>query len=106
MGVRRYSKNSDVARWEMRFDDLQNECRNVGEFSPTIGELRDHGIEQAKWRCRNVGWRDDGLPQCWHSSDPFPLSRYPRHVHVWDIRQRNTCGVCTRRRPFLELIAE
>lgn len=106
MGVRRYSRNSDVARWEQQFDALQNQCRNFAEGSPTIGDLRDHGIEQAKWRCRNIGFKDDGLPQCWHGGPVFPLTRYARHMHVWDIRQRNRCGQCSRRRPFLELIAE
>lgn len=106
MGIRRYSRDHDKERWERRFDALQEECRYFAESSPTIGDLLDHGIETFKWQCRNVGWKDDGKVACWHSSDARQLSRYGRFMRVWDIRCRNTCGACGRKRPFLELIAE
>jgi hypothetical protein len=105
MGVRRYSRNYDVRRWQEQFDEFQRQCQDV-YLSPTIGELLDHGATRGQWRCRSVGWKPDGKPECWHSSPIFPLSRYPRHVRVFDIRQRNTCGACGRKRPFLELWPE
>lgn len=104
MGINRYP-SSFTRAWEQRFDQLQLEC-HVGFGDITIGELLDHGIEKFKWRCRSIGWKDDGKGECWHSSDMRLLSRYGRFMKVWDIRCRNMCGQCGRKRPFMELWAD
>lgn len=104
MGINRYP-NSLTKAWEQQFDALQREC-HVGFGDITIGELQDHGINRFIWRCRSIPWKDDGKPECWHKSDERNLSRYGRYMKVRDIRCRNKCGECKRKRPFMELIAD
>lgn len=107
MGVRRYSKNSDIERWERRFDELQSLCHQY-DYSPTIGELIDHGITTAYWACRSVGWRDDGKPSCGHTSEktPMDLQKFGRNLTVSKLRWKYVCSSCGRKRPYIQLIAE
>lgn len=105
MGVSRYSRDHVRRRWEERFDDLQHRCHWY-DFSPTIGELIDHGIHQAKWRCRNGGWKPDGKGECWHSSKPFDLTRFGPKLPVHKLRWKFVCSECGRNRPFIELLAD
>lgn len=105
MGVSRYSRDPDKKRWEQAFDDLQMRCHGY-DGSPTIGELRAHGIETGQWRCRSVGWRDDGKGQCWHGSKKFPLAKFGARITVSKLRWKFVCSACGRNRPFLELWAD
>lgn len=105
MGTRRYSRDPAQRRWEERFDDLQARCRSF-ELSPTIGELRRHGIPRGQWQCRSVGWRgDDGRPECFHASAPFLLAKFGDTATVTKLRGIFVCSECGRNRPHLLLLA-
>lgn len=106
MGIRRYSRDSATERWERRFDELQAECSYYAEGSPLVGDLIDHGIRIALWKCRSIGWKPDGKGECWHKSEPFELAKFGRKLTVWKMRSLFYCSACGRRRPLLELIAE
>lgn len=104
MGVRRYSLDRNERRWQERFDDLQHRCHS--DWTLTVGELLEHGIMNAQWRCRNTGWQNDGRGDCWHASEVFDLTRFGPKLTVSKMRRMYVCSKCGRDRPFLELWAE
>ena len=96
MGVRRYSRDQDLAAWQRRFDYFQDMCRG-GYPSPTIGELIEHGIRVARWSCRG-GW------DCGHSSEEFELTRFGPGTRVHLLKRNYICTKCGRDRPNLNLL--
>lgn len=102
MGIRRYSHDTNVKRWQQTFDDLQHRCHHV-TGSPTVGDLLAHGIKTAFWQCRNTSWQDDGRGECWHQSASFGLDRFGKSLTIARMRGLFVCSRCGRNRPFLQL---
>lgn len=98
MSVRRYSRDPRARRWEEQFDELQRRCW-VDYYSPTIGELLEHGIQRGRWECRSQG-------ACLHQSEPFGLARFKPAAKVSRLRRQFVCSCCGRGRPDLRLLAE
>ena len=96
-GVSRYSRDPTERRWQQQFDELQGRCQ-VDVYSPTIGELLDHSITRAQWRCRKWG-------TCWHESEPFALGGFRRSVLVDRLRRGFVCSACGTNRPMLHLLS-
>jgi hypothetical protein len=102
MGVPRYSRDTDVKRWQHAVEELQARCHWY-DGSPTIGEIIEHGVNLAQWRCRSLGWKPDGKDMCHHASDKFRLDKFGPRITVSKLRWKFVCSACGRNRPFLEL---
>jgi hypothetical protein len=95
MGTRRYSNLPSVRKREEQFDRLQWRC-DADHYTPTVGELLDAGIENAKPRC--------SFSDCLHTGDEFSLSKIDRDMTVARLRRRFFCTQCLRRKVKLQLI--
>ena len=95
MGVRRYSNIPSIRHRQELFDSLQWRC-GADYYAPTIGELRDSGVvRSARYVCLDYG--------CSHQGASFELTRYGRFMNVRDLKRRQTCGRCYRKRIGLRL---
>ena len=94
MGVSRYSRDPSKKRHEQQFDEMQMRC-NVDYYSPTLAEIIEVGIYEARYRCAN--------PQCQHPGEMFLLDRYWSGMKVRDIKARQTCGKCKGRKVDFQL---
>jgi hypothetical protein len=97
MGVRRYSRDPNLRRWEEMFDHLQFRCTIYGD-DVTVGDLTAHGIRKAEWLCRAT--------ECWHRSAPFNLDTLGSSLRVTKLRWKFVCSQCGTKRPMIELMSE
>jgi hypothetical protein len=94
MGVSRYSRDPALRRHQERFDELQWRCE-VDYYAPTIGELRDAGIEEGRFTCK--------VYECLHVGQRFKLTRYWSGLNVRDLKRRQRCGQCWGRKVKLQI---
>jgi hypothetical protein len=81
MGPSRYSRDRNVRRRQEQFEELQWRY-DVDYYTPTIGELREAGIVEALFKCRNI--------ECGHVGERFNLDRYWSGLTVRDLKRRQT----------------
>src|SRR5690349_6271757 len=91
---RRHSRFPNLRRRQEQFDELQWRC-DVDYYTPTLRELRDAGIVEGQFRCRN--------PDCNHVGERFDLTRYWSGMTVRDLKRRQTCSRCWWRKVKLKL---
>jgi hypothetical protein len=94
MGPRRYSRDRNFRRRQEQFEHLQWRC-NVDYYTPTIRELRESGIVEGQFRCSSPG--------CHHVGERFSLTRYWSGLTVKELKRRQTCGQCWRRRVKIKI---